>query len=1006
MMNFRAFIVSIFVVIYLTSPQITVANYDTTPPELLNIEFDKNTVKAGEDIKVTIDVTDKGSGVKEIGWFVLKNPSKNNGVSTSDFHENVEGKWEGTITIPDGAEDGEWTLESLGISDNTGNYLQLTNFTNYSFKKSISVEGETEYDKTPPVLHNIVFDKNTVKAGEEIKVTIDVTDEGSGVKEIGWFVIKNPSKNNGASISDFQKNVEGKWEGTITIPEGAEDGEWTLESLGISDNTGNYLQLTNFTNYSFKKSISVEGETEYDKTPPVLHNIVFDKNTVKAGEEIKVTIDVTDEDSGVKEIGWFVIKNPSKNNGASTSDFQKNVEGKWEGTITIPEGAEGGEWTLERLGISDNTGNYLQLSSFNAYSFKKSITVIIPPDNEGPILEKIEVYPREVKVGEKVEIKATISDVGSGVKSGMVAYQNPSDNRYEFIDLTYDDQEGLWKGSYKVQPLDEGGEWSVDHISLRDIAGNSTGVYESLSSANFTIINEQGDGEGPVLETIEVFPKEVKVGEKLEIKATISDVGSGVKSAMVAYQNSSDNRYEFIDLTYDDQEGLWKGSYKVQPLDEGGEWSVDHISLRDIAGNSTGVYESLPSANFIIINEQGDGEGPVLETIEVFPKEVKVGEKVEIKAIISDVGSGVKSAMVAYQNPSDNRYEFIDLTYDDQEGLWKGSYKVQPLDERGLWIVDHISLSDNIGNQTGIYTSIQASFKVIDNIKNIQVKTAFNTSNVGLPINIVASSNDSKDLAYRFFVKDEQGRLINLQDYSEKDSVLWTPEKRGKYKIIVHAKNKDKLSSGYYFEARAETNYIVEEKVTSLNLTISNPDYLLKDKPVTFIANSKGSTDPVYRFYIRDENGALTTIQEYNSNNKVTWTPKEKGSYEVIVHAKDKNKISTGYYFEARVGESFDVKEEVYSVSFSEVKVEPQPLGSPINIVANAYGSNKPVYRFYVRDNEGHLTTLQEYSIDNTLKWIPEKKGNFIIIVHAKDYGKLSNGYYHEARAEIKYTIY
>ncbi|MFB3164788.1 hypothetical protein ABLO26_25855, partial [Neobacillus sp. 179-J 1A1 HS] len=63
---------------------------------------------------------------------------------------------------------------------------------------------------------------------------------------------------------------------------------------------------------------------EYDTTNPTLHNIEFSKSTVKAGESIKVYIEATDDNSGIDGIGWFTVRNPSKNSGTSTSTFIQN----------------------------------------------------------------------------------------------------------------------------------------------------------------------------------------------------------------------------------------------------------------------------------------------------------------------------------------------------------------------------------------------------------------------------------------------------------------------------------------------------------------------------------------------------------------------------------------------------------------------------------------------------------------------------------------------------------
>ncbi|WP_180259272.1 triple tyrosine motif-containing protein [Bacillus wiedmannii] len=53
-------------------------------------------------------------------------------------------------------------------------------------------------------------------------------------------------------------------------------------------------------------------------------------------------------------------------------------------------------------------------------------------------------------------------------------------------------------------------------------------------------------------------------------------------------------------------------------------------------------------------------------------------------------------------------------------------------------------------------------------------------------------------------------------------------------------------------------------------------------------AIAEGSTEPEYRYFIRDEKGNLTTLQEYGNKDTVTWKPTKAGTYTIIVDAKDK----------------------------------------------------------------------------------------------------------------------
>ncbi|WP_338788148.1 hypothetical protein [Metabacillus sp. FJAT-53654] len=328
---------------------------------------------------------------------------------------------------------------------------------------------------------------------------------------------------------------------------------------------------------------------------------------------------------------------------------------------------------------------------------------VVLADGIGPVLESVLLNQKKFEVGDTVTIKAIVNDNDSGVKSVLAVYQNPSDNRYLYINLKYDSNQDLWVGSYTVQDTDEEGIWSIDHWTLSDNAGNLTGIFTPQTEAEFEIINPDGDGEGPTLESLEISPKSVSVGKSINIKARVSDDKSGVKSVLAVYQNPSDNRYLYINLKYDSNQDLWVGSYTVQDTDEEGIWSIDHWTLSDNAGNLTGIFTPQTEAEFELINPDGDGEGPTLEGLEISPKSVSVGDTINIKARVSDDKSGVKSVLAVYQNPSDNRYLYINLKYDSNQDLWVGSYTVRDTDEEGIWSIDHWTLSDNAGNLTGIF---------------------------------------------------------------------------------------------------------------------------------------------------------------------------------------------------------------------------------------------------------------------------------------------------------------
>lgn len=120
-----------------------------------------------------------------------------------------------------------------------------------------------------------------------------------------------------------------------------------------------------------------------------------------------------------------------------------------------------------------------------------------------------------------------------------------------------------------------------------------------------------GDSTPPVLESVEISPKEVNVGDTITIKAKISDDLSGVNFANVSFKSPSEERTQGIILSENADTGYWEGSYVVQDYDESGEWELWYIAVNDNAGNSKSYLsnEIETNINFIINKSNDDSSG-------------------------------------------------------------------------------------------------------------------------------------------------------------------------------------------------------------------------------------------------------------------------------------------------------------------------------------------------------------------------------------------------------------
>ena len=83
---------------------------------------------------------------------------------------------------------------------------------------------------------------------------------------------------------------------------------------------------------------------------------------------------------------------------------------------------------------------------------------------------------------------------------------------------------------------------------------------------------------------------------------------------------------------------------------------------------------------------------------------------------------------------------------------------------------------------------------------------------VGSDVKLVASAkNNQGNVQYKYSVKDSTGNIKVIQDYSNENSVIWTPEDVGKYTVILEIKDDKQTAS-------KEVSYIVKDTSTMVTI--------------------------------------------------------------------------------------------------------------------------------------------------------------------------------------------
>lgn len=349
-------------------------------------------------------------------------------------------------------------------------------------------------------------------------------------------------------------------------------------------------------------------------------------------------------------------------------------------------------------------------------------------------------------------------------------------------------------------------------------------------------------------------------------------------------------------------------------------------------------------------------------------------------------------ALLKWENPN-STVKYVEIYKD---GVYLGTSPttiyIDEIIETGSSHTYTLKAVDALGNKTD---GKHVEMKHVQPVQMIEVKTDINSPQpVKSSIFIEAHAEGGYERLYKFWVL-ENGTWKILQDYSEADSVIWTPLLEGKYKISVHVK--DKRSAKSYDDYRAFEYTIESESVLLNSFTSQLPSPRAVYSSIPLSVSATGGSEKLFKFFAY-HNGVWTVLQDYSKSPTLKWIPKIPGDYKLVVHAKDRNSPKSYDSYKTLM---FKVVNGPVMQSLSTSAASPQFLGKTIQIKAAAAGGTEKLYKFWIYDgNEWRV--LRDYSSLSSYDWKPNIKGTYKISVHVKD--RYSTRTYDSYKA-LNYTI-
>jgi Bacterial Ig-like domain (group 2) len=475
-----------------------------------------------------------------------------------------------------------------------------------------------------------------------------------------------------------------------------------------------------------------------DPTPdlkaPLLNNITVSSQELTPSTPIKVIADISDGLSGFKS-GYITYIKP--NNQSFNVPFVLNSISKmYEATITVPETGIEGEWKATSIYLVDNKENHVYLyhqtnqSNGGKVDFSNihlNVTGVTPPpeptDKEAPILHAISVTSQQVKVNEKIEVEADVTDNESGISSIHATYKKPN-GATSNIYLSQSSS-GLFVGSLTIGKYEESGEWTLTSVYVRDNVGNSKYYYNYMDVENVqktfehcsvNVSETVVDKEAPNLQSISVKYKQVKANEKIEIIAEAADNESGISSIRVEYVKPNGTS-QFTSL-YKNFDGKFIGSISVGQFEDRGNRVLKSVYLEDAVGNDKtiisyvdveGVQKDFADCTVEVIGTTPDWEGPEIvhreiSVDQISPTQAAVKLSIEIRDPLSGIANSSLSG--TYRKPSGR---ILNLDFKKINNKYTALIPIDKYDELGKWTLETLSIRDAVGNYNSLSNRLKDS---------------------------------------------------------------------------------------------------------------------------------------------------------------------------------------------------------------------------------------------------------------------------------------------------------
>ena len=312
-------------------------------------------------------ITDDKSGIRDAAVYYTKPVTKNQMYVLLKYNAKTE-MYEGTITVNNNHQSGEYLIEYIYLTDNNNNSKSYNNskntkvYTGSSNRVDLSRGNFTVYTTIPPselYEDEISVSTDRVTDGDTIDISVVAADT-FGIKSVQVTYIQPDTNEDYVLDMDLK---DGQYCKTLSFERYGYNGIWRIKKIDIVNSRDITTTFYNNKVDNINGTVDLSGgdfETyglTDDITKPELVDFSLDKNSLIYGQSSNIIVNTTDDKSGIANvyINYTLPNNTTKNY------YLSEEEDKFTYEFIFNSSKEVGNYTANYIAIEDNAGNILRV---------------------------------------------------------------------------------------------------------------------------------------------------------------------------------------------------------------------------------------------------------------------------------------------------------------------------------------------------------------------------------------------------------------------------------------------------------------------------------------------------------------------------------------------------------------------------------------------------------------------------------------------------------------------